>query len=118
MTTEQVISLKLGIAPIDDRVVLVIESGLEWVKQNTTLDFDMNNDDELKALPSCVRLFLTKFFDVQMLSVGVTSESIEGLSQSFDTSDKSSMIWQFANELLKPYLKCGINFIPAQRKWI
>ena len=118
MTTQQIELLRLGIAPIDDRVVLIIESGLDWVKDNTTLKFDVNNDEELKALPSCVRLFLTKFFDVQMLSVGVTSESIEGMSQSFDTSDKSAMIWQFANELLKPYLKCGINFIPAQRKWI
>lgn len=117
MTKQQIELLHLGITPIDDRTIIIVESGLEWVKANTTLEFDMNKDEDLTALPSVVKLFLVKFFDVQMLSVGVTSESIEGLSQSFDTSDKSAMIWQFANELLTPYLKCGINFIPAQKRW-
>ena len=117
MTKQQIELLRLGIAPIDDRTTLIVESGLEWVKENTTLEFDIDNDEDLKALPSSVRLFLVKFFDVQMMSVGVTSESIEGLSQSFDTSDKSAMIWQFAEELLSPYLKSRIRFVTAQRKW-
>ncbi len=117
MTKQQIELLRLGIAPIDDRATLIVESGLEWVKENTTLEFDIDNDEDLKALPSSVRLFLVKFFDVQMMSVGVTSESIEGLSQSFDTSDKSAMIWQFAEELLSPYLKSRIRFVTAQRKW-
>lgn len=117
MTEEQVKTLKLGIAPIDERTILIIESGLEWVKKNTTLDFDMNSDTDLKALPSCVRLFLTKFFDVNMLSVGVSSESIEGLSQSFDTGDKSEMIWQFADELLADYLKGQVRFVGASKRW-
>lgn len=118
MKTQQIELLRLGIAPIDDRVILIVESGLEWVKANTTLDFDINNDEDLKALPSTVRLFLTKFFDVQMISAGVASESIEGLSQSFDTSDKSAMIWQFAEELLSPYLKSRVRFISAQRRFV
>lgn len=117
MTVQQIELLRLGIAPIDDRVILITESGLEWVKENTTLEFDMNNDEDLKALPSSVRLFLTKFFDVQMLSVGVTSESIEGLSQSFGNGDKSALIWQIAEELLSPYLKSRVQFFTAQRRW-
>lgn len=117
MTAEQIELLHLGISPIDDRVILIVESGLEWVKRNTTLEFDVNNDEELQSLPSCVRLFLVKFFDIQMLSAGVTSESIEGLSQSFDTSDKSGMIWQFAEELLYPYLKSRIRFVAAEPRW-
>ena len=59
MTKEQIEILKLGIAPIDDRTILIVESALEWVQNNTTLEFDINNDDDLKALPSCVRLFIT-----------------------------------------------------------
>lgn len=117
MTKEQIELLHLGIAPIDDRTILIVESGLDWVKENTTLEFDTKNEADLKALPSCVRLFITKFFDVQMLSVGVASESIEGLSQSFDTSNKSAMIWQFAEELLYPYLKSRIRFVAAKRQW-
>ena len=117
MTKQQIELLHLGITPIDDRAIIIVESGLEWVKTNTTLEFDMNKDDDLTALPSVVKLFLVKFFDVQMLSVGVTSESIEGLSQSFDTSDKSAMIWQFAEELLAPYLKSRIRFVTAKKRW-
>lgn len=117
MTEEQVRNLKLGIAPIDERVILTVESGLEWVNHNTTLNIDMNNDEELKALPSCVRLFLTKFVDVQMLSVGVSSESIEGLSQSFGGSDTNSILWQFAQELLSPYLESRITFHTAKKRW-
>lgn len=117
MTATQIELLKLGISPIDDRVTLIVESGLEWVQANTSLEFDKDNDEDLKALPSCVRLFLVKFFDVNMLSGGVTSESIEGLSQSYDSTDKSTLIWQFAEELLHPYLKSRVTFIPAQRKW-
>ena len=118
LTSQQVSDLKLGIAPIDDRVILIVESALDWIKENTTLEFDTSSDEDLKALPSCVRLFIVKFFDVQMLSVGVASESIEGLSQSFDTGDKSAMIWQLANELLAPYLKSRVRFVTATKKWL
>ena len=117
MTKEQIEILKLGIAPVDDRTILIVESALEWVQNNTTLEFDINNDDDLKALPSCVRLFITKYFDVNMISAGVSSESIEGLSQSFDTTDKSALIWQFAEELLYPYLKSRVRFVSAKKKW-
>lgn len=115
MTEEQVKSLDLGIAPIDTRTILIVESGLEWVQKNTTLEIDMDN---LKALTPSVRLFLVKFFDVQMLSTGVTSESIEGMSQSFDTSDKKALIWQYAEELLGDYLIRGIRFVSAKNRWL
>lgn len=118
MTAEQIKSLRLGIEPIDDRTILNCEAGLEWVKNNTTLEFDMNNDEDLKALPSAVRLFLVKFNEIQAVNVGIASESIEGLSQSFSQTTKESMIWDAAAGLLYSYLKSGISFIPAQRKWL
>ena len=118
MTAQQIESLKLGIAPIDDRTVIIIESGLEWVQKNTTLEFDKENDEELKALPSCVRLFLIKYFDVNMLSVGVSSESIDGLSQSFSQSKKEDLIWDSAYSTLGDYMNSAIQFIPAQRRFI
>ena len=117
MTSQQVATLKLGIAPIDEKTILIVESALEWLQNNTTLEFDINNEEDLKALPSCVRLFITKFIDVNMISAGVSSESIEGLSQSFDTGDKPALIWQFANELLADYLKSRIRFVAATKKW-
>lgn len=112
MTQSEVESLKLGIAPIDDRVILIVESGVDWLKENTTI-----NCDDLTNLPACARLFLTKFFDLQLLNTGVSSESIEGLSQSFDNTDKSALLWQFAEELLYPYLISRVRFVEAQSRW-
>ena len=117
LTNEQVQSLKLGITPINERTVLIIEGGLEWVKANTTLDFDLNNEEELKALPSCVRLFLMKFFELNKQRAGISSESISGLSQSFNNGDISDSLYSFAEELLSPYLKSRVTFFAASNRW-
>jgi hypothetical protein len=62
MTEEQVRNLKLGIAPIDERTTLIINGGLEWITKNTTLNFDMNNFEEVEALPYGAKLFFDRFF--------------------------------------------------------
>jgi len=117
MTKEQTESLNLGITPIDSKTVLIVESALEWVKEHTNLEFDITNTDDIQALPSSVRLFIIKFFDIQMLNTGVASESIEGLSQSYDTTDKTALLWQFAEELLSAWLKPRIRFVSAVNSW-
>lgn len=116
MTEEQVKKLKLGIAPINDYTVLLTESALHWVKDNTTLDFDYNNDGDLAKLPAPVKLFIIRYFDIMSTSGGVASESIEGLSQSF-VSDKTAALWQYAEELLSEWIKPRVRFVSAQRKW-
>jgi hypothetical protein len=90
---------------------------LHWVLDNTTLDFDINNDDDLKALHPNVKLFLIQYFDIMSMNPSVSSESISGLSQSFNTTDKSTLIWQYANELLSPWLKSQMLFYQAKRRW-
>lgn len=118
MTPEQIKSLKIGISAADDMTSLLVENAMQWVLDNTTLDFDMNNDDDLKALPACVRLFVVKFMEVNNLSAGVSGESIEGLSQSFSSENKSDLLWQYAEELLGAYLIAGqVSFVAAQNRW-
>lgn len=116
MTNEQVESLKLGIAPINDRVCLIVESAFDWIKDNTTLEIDVEDIEALKALPACVKLFVVRFFDVMTMTAGVQSESIEGLSQSF-SSDKGALIWEYAEELLGKWLKSRVRFVAAQNRW-
>lgn len=116
MTKEDIESLNLGIQT-DDKAVLIVESALEWIKENTTLEFDIENIDDIKVLPKSVRLFIIKFFDIQTLSTGISSESIEGLSQSYDTSNKSVLLWQFAEELLGTWLKSRVRFVSAVDRW-
>jgi hypothetical protein len=117
MTKEQVENLKLGIAPIDEKTVILIESGLHWVLKNTTLTFDTNDDEDLKALHPNVRLFLIHYFDIMSMTPGISSESISGLSQSYDTTDKSTLIWQYAYELLGDWLKSQMSFYQAKSRW-
>ncbi len=118
VTTEQVALLKLGISPINDEEVLLIESALTWTQDNTTLEFDVNNDAELEALPANVRLFVMRYIDIMSSPVGVTSESISGLSQSFNTSStKTDLLWQYAQELLDKWLIGNVKFVEAGRRW-
>lgn len=112
MTKAQIEKLNLGITPIDAQTEIIINSGIEWLAENTTID-----TAAIDSFPSCAKLFLIKYSDLQNLSVGVSSESIEGLSQSFDTSDKSAMLWQLAEELLGAYLKGRVRFVQASPRW-
>lgn len=118
MTVSHVELLNLGFKNVTAKEVLIVESALEWVQANTILEFDKESVEDLEKLPSCVKLFILKFSDINTMRVGVASESIEGLSLSFDGSDKNALLWQYAEELLSPYLKSRIRFIPAQSKWI
>lgn len=118
MTELQVENLKLGITPIDARSILLIESAFNWINDNTTLTIDFNDDAVLEKLSANVKLFVIKYVDLMMLSAGVVSESIEGLSQSYNTANKSDLLWQYANELLGNYLKSQMTFTCSKRRWM
>lgn len=117
MTEEQIKILKLGIAPINERTILLVESALHWVLDNTSLEFDLKNNEELEALHPNVRLFILKYFDAMSIQAGIASESISGLSQSYKTDTASDMIWQYAEELLGAWLCSRVRFVSAKRKW-
>lgn len=117
MTKDQVQSLNLGIAPITDRVVLFTEAALEWVLENTTLQFDYNKEDDLAALPAPVKIFVVKYNEIMGNDSTVASESIEGLSQSFKSTDISTLLWDCAEQLLGKWLKGTVKFVAAQRRW-
>lgn len=117
VTTEQVRALRLGIQPINDRICLLVESGLLWVIKNTTLSFRIDKTEDLENLPGNVRLFIVKYVEIMKLRAGVTSESISNLSQSFDTTDKSALLWEAAEDLLSDVLKSRAAFVGARNRW-
>lgn len=96
---------------------LIGNAALEFIAQNTTLTVDLEDVATLKALPFAAKLFISRYDEVVSASSVVASESIEGLSQSFNTGDKSNMIWDLANALLSGYLKSRITFVQAKRRW-
>ena len=111
MTKIQISNLGIGIAEPDELTFLQVESALDWILANTTLRFDKNGD--LSSLPAGARLFVAKFLELQD-SFGVTSESIEGLSQSFET-DRTGALWTLAKTLLGPWLNGDVTFVPMKR---
>lgn len=117
VTDEQVAILRLGIQPIDDRLCMIVESGLLWVIKNTTLNFQIDKDEDLERLPANVRLFIVKYAEIMKLRSGVSSESISNLSQSFDTTDKNTLLWEVAEELLSDVLKSRATFVGARNRW-
>lgn len=118
LTIEQVQEIGLGLKQTDEQTCLLVESGLQWLLNNTTLKFNMNNITELKALPANVRLFLSKFTEIYGLRYGVTSESISGLSQSFaDANSLNNLLWQLADEILGDLLKSKVKFVSAASRW-
>ena len=107
----------IPIAGADAVSLLRAEAALDWMHEHTTLNFDKEDMESVKALPSCAKLFVVKFCEAFKQREGVASQSIEGLSQSFATTDKSTLIWQLANTLLGDHMQSGIRVHTAKRRW-
>lgn len=106
MTTEQFKSIGLD---IDE---LMGNAAIEWLQDNTTID-----TSDITMLSASAKLFIRKFAEINGLNSGVSSESIEGMSQSYNQTKKEDMIWDLANSLLSGNLKSRVRFVTAQRKW-
>lgn len=98
--------------------VLFAEAALEWMQEHTTLHIDKADAAAIEALPACAKLFVVKYTEAITHRAGVTSQSIEGMSMSFDASENAtSLIWGLANTLLRGYLKSQVRVTPARRRW-
>lgn len=115
MTAEEFKSLGL---PVEAEAQLYVESGLEWLQDNTTLNMDLKDLESIKALPSSARLFLVKFCEICTRDIGVTGESVGPMSQNFTTDSVSKQTMALARQLLKTYLKSNVKFIPCARRWL
>ena len=112
MTKEQIQSLNIGIDVDDNTAFLSANAALEWIADNTTID-----TTDIEHLPYRAKLFISKFCEVNAVQSGISSESIDGLSQSFASGDNASMIWDLAYSLLSGDIKSRVRFITAERKW-
>ncbi len=96
---------------------LVRKAALEWLAEYTTLNIDLSSPEAYTSLPSRAQLFVEKYTELLTRKTGVASQSIEGLSQSFASTDSSTIIWQLANTLLRGDLKSQVTVFPAVRRW-
>lgn len=118
MNAEDFVAAGIPLAVKDAMSVLRAEAALDWMIAHTTLSIDKADVKTVAALPASAKLFVVKFSETMRLKAGVTSQSIEGLSQSFDaTENANSLIWSLANSLLSDYLKSQVRAFPAKRRW-
>lgn len=96
---------------------IIGNAALEWLSENTTLPIDLKEVTALEALPFAAKLFISKYDEIVSASSVVSSESIEGLSQSFNQTDKGALLWQAAEQLLSSYLKGQVRFVSASKRW-
>lgn len=118
MKKEQVEKLDLGIGLVDAQTTIMVESALQWVNTNTTLAIDFNDDKALSNLGANVKLFIIKYLELMGTNSMIASESLGGMSQSFNNNaNKSDLLWQYASELFGNSMGSQLSFVPAKSRW-
>ena len=114
MTLEEFRELNL---PVEDSDQLYVESGLEWLRDNTTLEMDLADLEAIKQLPASARLFLVKYCELLNRDMGIISENVGPMTQSFSSDSVTKQAANLAKQILKPWLKPEVTFIPCRRRW-
>lgn len=117
MTAAELKEAGVPIEAEDALTVLKAESAIEYISNNTTLTADITDADTIKALPAQAKLFIVKYCALMNAETGVSSESLGGMSQSFDTSNRDGLLLDLASSLLGPYMKSQMRFTQASRRW-
>ena len=115
MTATELKEAGVPIEAEDALTVLKAESVIEYIANNTTLD--VSSEAAIKALPAQAKLFIVKYCALMNAETGVSSESLGGMSQSFDTSNRDGLLLDLASSLLGPYMKSQMHFTQASRRW-
>lgn len=112
MTREELKALNLPLDLNDEETALMVESAALWIEDKTTFRFA-----NVETVPANVKLFIIKYCDVMSQSGGIASESIAGMSQSFNGGSTAALLAQIAGELLSEYGYSSCRFVSAKRKW-
>lgn len=118
MEKNQVEKLNLGIEPIDAQTLILVESALQWINANTNLAIDYKKSEALDSVKANVKLFIIKYFELMNMNAGISSESLGGMSQSFNTNNKTDLLWQYAYELFGDSMISQMSFVPAKSRWL
>jgi TusA-related sulfurtransferase len=113
---EALVSAGIPVSANDAGELLKANAALEWIAQNTTIEVDLDDPASIEKLPATAKLFVGKYVEILSQNPGISSQSIEGLSLSFATVDKGTMLWQLASALLGQHLRQARVF-PAKRRW-
>lgn len=95
---------------------ILAKSAVEWINEHTTLS--VVTADDVSNVSSSVLLFILKYIDILKQDKTIASESAQGLSQSFNTSQTLSVsLYELASELLSPYLLSTVTVKAGESGW-
>ena len=118
MTVEELKALELPIEATAS-TSLYVGAAIDWLKSNTTLEIDKKNlQENVKALPDGAKLFICRYYEIMSSDNTVASESIGGMSQTFNSNTKTSLLYELARELIGDYLKGQVQSVPNVSKWV
>lgn len=117
MTVDELRAAGILVDDTSELAALLAESALDYINENTTLSVNKDSRESLEALPACAKLFIVKYSALMEAETGISSESLGGMSQSFDTTKRDSLLFDLANSLLGKYMKSQMHFVPASRRW-
>ncbi len=118
MTAEEWTAAGVPVAAGDAVAALRADAALDWLAEHTTLEFDRARAQIIAELPACAKIFVLKFSELIKRKSGLASQSIEGLSQSFDAGGGvEASVWALTNALLSGYVKSQVRVFPARKKW-
>ena len=117
ITEKELTSAGIPVSEGDQMGAVRAIAAIEWMQQNTTLEIDLEDTTTIEALPATAKLFAGKFSELLSKQQGVASQSIGGLSLSYDGNDMTAAIWQLAYALLPGYLRSQVQVTPARRRF-
>lgn len=101
--------LTAGILPdATDEDAVWVGAGLNWMEAHTTFRMDGRT---LDRIPPGAKIFLRKYREL-IEQFGISSESIEGLSQSFTSDALDDALKTLADTLLPEYAPPAVTFYP------
>ena len=118
MTLEELKALNLPIEETPTNA-LYVGAAADWINANTTLVIEKDNlQESIKTLPDGAKIFICRYIDIMSIDGTVTSESIGGMSQTFSTASKASLLYQLASELIGQYMRGQVRSVPNVSKWV
>lgn len=118
MTVEELKALELPIEATAS-TCLYVGAAIDWLNSNTTLEIKKDSvKEDVKALPDGAKLFICRYYEVMSSDNTVASESIGGMSQTFNSNTKTNLLYELARELIGEYLKGQVSSVPNVSKWV
>lgn len=113
ITAEVIANAGISIDSDDLTALNIVDAALDYIAENSTIKVDKS---DLSSLPAAAKIFIVKFSEI-INRTGISSESMSGMSQSFESGSTDSLLLDLFNTLLGKYAKSQMHIVQCTRRW-